>query len=424
MKCSDRLVLIVLVLFCLVVSISAAVFAALIALPPSNSAGWVIGNGIEDKQGIGLGLFSVGGIDSYTKLLLHMDGTDASTSFPDSSGTGKSTTAFYNVQVDTGKFVFNGASGMFDGTSDYISVAHSTDFDFGTGDFTIDTRIWFNSAGSGIMGKSNATGTNNKWMLAYGMIANNLNFHYYSAGNHYIHFPWVPTLNTWYHLALVRSGDSWYLFIDGVQTGGTQTYATAVPDTTPPLRVGWDGAGELSSFNGWLDETRISKGIARWTANFTPPVEAYYVYSSLSPVAESPWVSINESVLNASSPTLIQENKIAALLGINSTGTIAYKYALNNGAYNDSWLSHAQLVANLAGASITNHTNSLKLKAQFNSDGTQMADIVPQFINAHTIGGYPLQNNVRISTVYGLNNELTGTMVNGSGNPYPYGVGD
>jgi len=74
--------------------------------------------------------------DSYTKLLLHMDGADGSTTFTDEAG--HTVTANGNAQIDTAQNVFGGASGLFDGSSGYLTVPDSEDWNFGTGDFTFD----------------------------------------------------------------------------------------------------------------------------------------------------------------------------------------------------------------------------------------------------------------------------------------------
>ena len=74
--------------------------------------------------------------DIYTKSLLHFNGADASTTFTDESG--KAWTASGHAQIDTAQSVFGGASGLFDGTDDYIYAADSDDWNLGTLDFTVD----------------------------------------------------------------------------------------------------------------------------------------------------------------------------------------------------------------------------------------------------------------------------------------------
>ncbi|MFA9409514.1 MAG: hypothetical protein ACERKJ_11880, partial [Candidatus Dadabacteria bacterium] len=84
------------------------------------------------------------GVDTYTKLLLHMNGTDESTTITDSGSTGHTVTAEDNAQIDTAVYKFDNASCLFDGTDDYLSVPDHADWNFGSGLFTID--LWFKLA--------------------------------------------------------------------------------------------------------------------------------------------------------------------------------------------------------------------------------------------------------------------------------------
>lgn len=223
------------------------------------------------------------GIDSYTKLMLHMDGADGSTTFTDSEITPKTVSVFGDAQIDTAQSKFGGASGLFDGTGDYLSLANSTDFEFGLGDFTIDfwARIPTNPASSGYGGvittdANNGTGT--EWELWF---ANNRDFRLSkaTAATEILGYPGTSiTADVWHHYAIVRSGtgaSDLVLYFDG----------TSVDTASGNITLDSDGAGVnigriLTSFDGHyltghLDELRVSKGVARWTANFTPPSSAY-----------------------------------------------------------------------------------------------------------------------------------------------------
>ena len=88
---------------------------------------------------------------------------------------------------------------------------------------------------------------------------------------------WSPSLNTWYHLAFVRSGTTGWFFINGDNTNSVEQTAfssNSLPDLASSVYMGTNFQGNYP-LNGWLDELRISKGIARWTANFTPPTAEY-----------------------------------------------------------------------------------------------------------------------------------------------------
>ena len=220
------------------------------------------------------------GIDQYTKLMLHCNGTDGSTSFPDDSEYIHTVTANGDAQVDTAQSKFGGASGLFDGTGDYLSILDSDDWDFGSGDFTID--FWIRRNGSqasyaGVIGTEKDLG-NNGWIIRFdiGLNLHKILFGFYQSG-------WVTVQSNtelsdliWTHIAVVRNGNTVYLFQGGTQVGSVDVTGKAVNDASNGLVIGrLDTTINNYYFNGHLDEIRISKGIARWTSNFTPPTEEY-----------------------------------------------------------------------------------------------------------------------------------------------------
>ncbi|MFA6295705.1 MAG: LamG-like jellyroll fold domain-containing protein [Candidatus Paceibacterota bacterium] len=220
--------------------------------------------------------------DSYTKLLIQANGADATTGFYDSSLSNKAVTAIQQAQIDTAQSKFGGSSALFDGNTDYLYTPDSADWYWGTGDFTVDTWIRFNalpSVGTGEMIFSDGTDVSN-------------NYNYFGLLNSAGAYQWTfavqlggvntiaiiknttVTTGTWYHIALVRNGNNWLIFQDGTQVGTTAVDADPSPDYTGNKFIGihWNGGHSL---NGWIDEFRISKGIARWTTNFTSPVAKY-----------------------------------------------------------------------------------------------------------------------------------------------------
>ena len=217
-------------------------------------------------------------IDAYTKLLLHCNGVDASTTFTDSELTPKTVTAYDNAQIDTAQSKFGGASGFFDGTGDYLTVPDSDDWAFGTGDFTIDWWVRFVTTAVSHSFFSQKTDTNNRYILYF-----NNNTIYWSqlvggSGGNNIAKAWTPSIDTWYHVALVKASGVYTFYIDGASIG-SNTENTSIANLTGNLEICRDTDSGSNFFNGWLDEIRISKGIARWTANFTPPTRAYGIGS-------------------------------------------------------------------------------------------------------------------------------------------------
>ena len=93
-----------------------------------------------------------------------MDGTDGSTTFTDAIGT-HTVTAVGNAQIDTAQYKFGGASGLFDGTGDYLTIPDHADFNFGAGDFTIDFWVRFNAINTAQAFISQTEDANNQWVF-------------------------------------------------------------------------------------------------------------------------------------------------------------------------------------------------------------------------------------------------------------------
>lgn len=214
------------------------------------------------------------GNDTSCVLLLHMDGTNASTTFPDSSSSARTMTANGNAQISTAESKFGGASGLFDGTTDWVSAPDSAAWTF-AGDFTIEAWIRSSSLSSNRIIVSHSTDGNNGWRLGVGATGD-IFFNHIVAGVITISVNSATGListGTWYHLALVRSGNEWVIYLNGVSVA-TITQATAFTNFTSTLKIGINIDASTWSWAGYIDELRISN-VARWPAAFTPPGAAY-----------------------------------------------------------------------------------------------------------------------------------------------------
>ena len=213
-------------------------------------------------------------IDSYTVLLLHCDGADGSTSFPDESDSNHTVTANGDAQVDTAYSVFGGASGLFDGAGDYLSIPDSDDWDFGTGDWTIDFRLRFDNYAATTWPVMFDTGYAAGVRIMYN---NNQAALEVQVAGSYEDCSWLPANGVWHHIAVVRSGNTVKTYVDGTQIGtGLDVTGKDISGLTGGVTIGIDlTLGTSYALDGWIDEMRVSKGIARWTSNFTPPSQAY-----------------------------------------------------------------------------------------------------------------------------------------------------
>jgi hypothetical protein len=212
--------------------------------------------------------------DRYTQLLLHGNGIDGSTTFPDASLNRHVGTTSGAPVVDDAFSKFGGSSIAFDGASLVIIPAH-VGFNFGSGAFTIE--FW---ARSTVTSRQDPLSQNNNFPSAnwYGLIYNlgaSGDMALFENSNSRISGSstgWND--GNFHHHAITRSGNSVRLFLDGVQIGSTFTTSFSYGNSTTGIAFG--GAFDLgSSFTGNIGEICLSKGIARWTANFRPPQQQY-----------------------------------------------------------------------------------------------------------------------------------------------------
>ncbi len=213
------------------------------------------------------------GNDSYVKLLLHADGDG--NAFADDSSSENTITAYGNVTQSNTESKFGGKSAYFDGNGDYLSFPNSSDFAFGTGDFTMD--FWINAPSQGnmfILGGRSAVGTMHITTGTSGELVGVLRY----VGTSEILSSVLIADNSWHHCAIVRHEGTVTLYVDGENVGsGTDTSNYTNTSGTWWMGINDYGNPSYQDFlNGYLDEFRISKGIARWTSNFILPVREYY----------------------------------------------------------------------------------------------------------------------------------------------------
>ena len=199
----------------------------------------------------------------------------------------KTLTAHGDAQLDTAQKQFGSASGLFGNVAaDYVDTPAHADFDFGTENFTIDFFIRMASVAYIqdvlAIGQDNPPVNGFLNIAAQAYLDGSFNADKFSLylyfGGAWHNMSWDCTLlaNTWYHVAVVRNGNVFTLYINGVSKGNNNLEGS-IGASNQPLMFGKGGvtAGADYYFGGWVDEIRISKGIARWTENFDVPTEAH-----------------------------------------------------------------------------------------------------------------------------------------------------
>jgi hypothetical protein len=221
-----------------------------------------------------------GGIDKYTVLMLHCQGANGGTSFPDSSfANQKTVTAEGSAVTSTAEaMVGQTSSGYFDGSA-YLEIAQPDESLNISGDFTID--FWLNPADTNAQdwcGLDSQPGSYNKWFFGYNSSQAGIVFVSQTPGGATLIGPGNTTnpiiADGWQHIAVCRQGTTWYFFLNG-NLIYTTVNAVAIPTgIVVPMVIGNEGE-EWKNTRGFLQEFRFSKGIARWTENFTPPTAPY-----------------------------------------------------------------------------------------------------------------------------------------------------
>ena len=171
-----------------------------------------------------------------------------------------------DAKISTTQSKFGGSSMYFDGTGDYLTIPNSINHQFGTGNFTIEMWVYTNNlaAYQTLLDARSADSAS-----SYGLfISNTGNIYWYDASGMQTSSNAISS-NTWTHIAAVRTSGVLKLFI-----GGTQGYSAANTNAQNPTGIFTIGKNLASSalYIGYIDDLRITKGYARYTANFTPPV--------------------------------------------------------------------------------------------------------------------------------------------------------
>ena len=221
---------------------------------------------------------------SNVSLLLHMDGSNGSTNFIDNSGSPKTVTVGGNTKISTAESKFGGSSALFDASNDWLFIATASTYDWLTASLTSWTiECWFNVPN--VTGTKNlvSKGTNNTTQAAVlcNVSGNGVAVSFFKSsayGGVGSVSTNTLTANTWNHYAAVYNADdrSLRVFLNGVM--GTVVTLEASSNYSVPngngLRIGEYSSGDFD-YSGYIDEFRITQGVARYTTNFTPPTQAF-----------------------------------------------------------------------------------------------------------------------------------------------------
>jgi hypothetical protein len=211
--------------------------------------------------------------------------------FTDSSANNFALTAYGNAQIDTAIKKFGSGAALFDGNGDYLEIAGNSTFNFYNTNYTVE--MWVFSAASqsgGALITTRLAGIYSPWELQItssnkiGLLIQNGSSSWYQpfGGAPIVGNATIPQ-NQWTHIAWVRNGANTTVYVNGVADSGlTNLNIPILQSHSLPSNI-YIGRGGDGSFNGYIDELRITKGVARYTANFVPQTAPF-----ANPVSEIP----------------------------------------------------------------------------------------------------------------------------------------
>lgn len=219
---------------------------------------------------------------NYVSLLLHGDGTNGAqnNTFLDSSSNnftitrnGNTTQGSFSPFTLTGIYSTstNGGSGYFDGTGDYLSLTTNSAFDFGTGNFTIE--FWYNSSGNSAGYGAFVARSPQRYVVCMGASGNTpeMWINDYSLSGPICGSSTNICNGAWNHIAVVRNGNVFTMYVNGVAGATSNTWTGSVSSSTAPMWFGADPDFTSRTITGYISNLRIVKGTAVYTAAFTPP---------------------------------------------------------------------------------------------------------------------------------------------------------
>lgn len=255
---------------------------------------------------------------SNVVLRLTCNGSNGSTTFTDLSPAGLTVTALGNAQVSTAQSKWGGASLYLDGTAGTaLSIGVTSQFKFDAGAWTVE--FWIRPATEALSGAflfqfwdANLTGykAGAVCMSSGLMISDNSDPEGFSEG----YSAGILAADTWYHIEVSYDGTNARSFIDGT-LHDTWTASLDIP-VNRGLLIGSNKIYDVNPeywteypFTGYIDDIRVTKGVARHTASFTPPS------AELSTSGDIPGTDAYLSVdTMLGAPAMLGQNPPSALL--------------------------------------------------------------------------------------------------------------
>lgn len=209
-------------------------------------------------------------------LLLHMDGTNGSTLFQDSGPYQRSVTVGGSAQISTAQAKFGVSSAYFNGSSYFGLTSGGA---MGSGDFTVEGWANVTTLGQVLLSSRYTLGASTLYWILTVEATGQLLFQTRTSGGTQYYArtaTGVVTTGTWFHFAATRASGVLRVFMNGVLGAVSSDNDGGLNLTEDAIAIGlFNYTGFVSYLNGYIDDLRITKGVARYTASFTPPSERF-----------------------------------------------------------------------------------------------------------------------------------------------------
>ncbi|MDP1980468.1 LamG domain-containing protein [Undibacterium sp.] len=234
-----------------------------------------------------------------TPLILPFDGANNSTTIENAGAKGISISVNGGAKLSTEQSKFGGSSLKVNGSPDYLTFP---DVILGSGDWTIECWVYLRSAPVSYAALMVSNGEAGLYLYDTTLI-----FYPNNTGN-----TGTLSLNTWHHVAAVRSADKLYLYINGVAGANAPTVSGAFKMNTIGSARGVQGS------QSYIDDVRFTAGVARYTGNFTPPGAADTtrsdIYSRTANLARRVYAATTQSAALKPLPVGTTRNRESDLL--------------------------------------------------------------------------------------------------------------
>jgi hypothetical protein len=239
-----------------------------------------------------------------------------------------------DAQVSTTVYKWSPTSMKFDGTGDYLTTPSNPALALRTGDFTVEFWMYPTAAQTGDIIDTRVSGDSaNSWCVQL----DNTNINFTGPGSNYLSYPY--TLNTWTHVAYTRVSGSVSVYINGTKYGSSVTLTNDFTGTVYKIGATFNNF----YYAGYIQDLRVTRGLARYTANFTAPTTTF-----------------SNSTASTFTPAVPDAPIIANLTTITNTSVkIGYMAPLLNGGSTITSYTAVSTPGGITGTSVTSRSGTI-----------------------------------------------------------------